>query len=68
MIELDPHFNVLLGDNNKGGCGSKKDVEDWIIIVPVVVGSVLLVVATIFTISKYEKEIIFYIWNINDIV
>jgi len=59
---MDPQFSVLLGDKNTGDCGAVKSGGSKVnkkliaIIIPVVVGSILLVELGIVLAQKYVKK------------
>ena len=60
LPDMDPHFSVLLGDNNKGRCNNKhsSSVDSKIveIVVPIVVALALLVVIAFVFGPRYEER------------
>lgn len=64
FLDMDPHFNVLLGDdNNIEKCGDK-DGRDWVriitIVIPSVVGGIILIALIIVAVVKYVQFIVLY--------
>lgn len=67
FLDLDPHYSVLLGDENKGDCSTASTTSTsttpdhpigvnsstLYIIIPVVVGSVVLIGIAIFVTPRY---------------
>lgn len=67
VLDMDPNFNVLLGDKtDKGTCEAASETEGkkeggvgtkvWVVVVPVVVGVVAIAGLAVAFLPKYDKK------------